>query len=152
MLKGVLAGGISSASVLTLEPKDIKAVVVHYNLGASDEKEQRLKIAQVELVGWRNKVLGYITKAEDEQERIYTDLAWSNTGGGRVVVLPNKSGDLIPDYNVVRRALQNANPTLVFPLRLGRSSTFYDSHAHVTFTKSGAAMLAVWLDTLMEQT
>ena len=37
MLGNVLAGGISNALVLTLNPADVKVVMVHFNIGASAE-------------------------------------------------------------------------------------------------------------------
>lgn len=147
MLKNVLAGGISSASVLTLEPKDIKAVVVHYNLGASNEDEVRIAVESVEVVGWRRQVMGFIRTAAREKEVIYTEHGRSPVGGGRLIAGPEFGFD----YDVIRRALNTKDPTLVFPLRLGRSSSLYASHAHVTLSKEGAALLAVWLDTLLEQ-
>lgn len=149
MLKNVLAGGISSASVLTLEPKDIKAVVVHYNIGSSaSEDEIRITVESVEIVGWRRQVMGFIRTAAREQEVIYTEHGKSPVGGGRLVAGPEFGFD----YDVVRKALNTKDPTLVFPLRLGRSASYYASHAHVTLSKSGAELLAVWLDTLLEQT
>ncbi len=148
MLGNVLAGGISNALVLTLNPADVKVVMVHFNIGASAEDEVRLQIAHVDIVGWKRQVMGFIHKATYEEEAIYTDDKSAPVGGGRLVA-PSEEGY---DYDVVRKALTMKDPTLVFPLRLGRSSSFYDSNAHVTLTKSGAAELAVWLDALLERT
>jgi len=158
MLGNVLSGGISNASVLTLGPADVKAVMVHFNIGSSVEDEVRLKIDHVDLVGWKQQVMGFIHKAAHEAEAIYTDHGPAPVGGGRLVATPKSRalaaapGKLGTDYDVVRKALTLKDPTLVFPLRLGRSASFYDSNAHVTLSKSGAEDLAVWLDRLLEQT
>ena len=148
MLGNVLSGGISNASVLTLGPADVKAVMVHFNIGAESEGEVRLKIERIDLVGWKQQVMGFIHKVAHEKETIYTDHGPAPVGGGRLVA-PVEEGT---DYDVVRKALTLKDPTLVFPLRLGRSASLYDSNAHVTLSKSGAADLAVWLDRLLEQT
>lgn len=142
MLHGVLSGGIGMAPVLTLDPEDIKAVIVHFT-GVDGEDDIRAKVAQVELTAWRGQVMGFFTNHPDSEENFYADEGRVLVAGGRLVTK-------VTHLQMLQSTLQMKNPTLVFPLRLGRSSSFYASNAHLTLTKKGAEAFAVWLDKCLE--